>query len=42
MANHAVSVGVYHLSDRPILQALKAAHARGVDVRVIIEVTLTT
>ncbi|MBU2738360.1 phospholipase D-like domain-containing protein [Acidithiobacillus concretivorus] len=36
-AHHAVSVGVYYLSDRPILQALKAAHARGVDVRVIIE-----
>ncbi|MFA7657779.1 phospholipase D-like domain-containing protein [Acidithiobacillus thiooxidans] len=36
-AHHAVSVGVYYLSDRPILRALKAAHARGVDVRVIIE-----
>ncbi|MBE7567746.1 GTP-binding protein [Acidithiobacillus thiooxidans] len=36
-AHHAVSVGVYYLSDRPILQALKTAHARGVNVRVIIE-----
>ncbi len=41
-AHHAVSVGVYYLSDRPIIQALKAAHERGVDVRVIIEATLTT
>ncbi|PKY10053.1 GTP-binding protein [Acidithiobacillus marinus] len=36
-ARHEVSVGVYYLSDRPILKALKAAHARGVEVRVIIE-----
>ncbi|MDR7927349.1 phospholipase D-like domain-containing protein [Acidithiobacillus thiooxidans] len=36
-AHHTVNVGVYYLSDRPILQALKTAHARGVDVRVIIE-----
>ncbi|MDD2748766.1 phospholipase D-like domain-containing protein [Acidithiobacillus sp.] len=36
-ARREVSVGMYYLSDRPILRALKAAHARGVDVRVIIE-----
>lgn len=36
-ARHEVSVGVYYLSDRPILRALAQAHARGVDVRVIIE-----
>ncbi|MBU2844170.1 phospholipase D-like domain-containing protein [Acidithiobacillus thiooxidans] len=36
-AHHEVSVGVYYLSDRPILRALKAARERGVDVRVIIE-----
>jgi len=36
-ARREVSVGVYYLSDRPILRALKAAHERGVDVRVIIE-----
>ncbi|MEY2341423.1 phospholipase D-like domain-containing protein [Acidithiobacillus sp. IBUN Pt1247-S3] len=36
-ARREVSVGVYYLSDRPILSALRAAHARGVDVRVIIE-----
>lgn len=36
-ARHEISVGVYYLSDRPILRALKAAHARGVDVRVMIE-----
>ncbi|OCX85985.1 phospholipase D-like domain-containing protein [Acidithiobacillus thiooxidans] len=35
-AHHAVSVGVYYLSDRRILRALKAAHAHGVNVRVII------
>ncbi|MBU2795005.1 GTP-binding protein [Acidithiobacillus thiooxidans] len=36
-ARREVSVGVYYLSDRPILRALKAAHERGVNVRVIIE-----
>ncbi|WP_414041499.1 phospholipase D-like domain-containing protein [Acidithiobacillus sp. M4-SHS-6] len=36
-SRHEVSVGVYYMTDRPILRALKAAHARGVDVRVIIE-----
>jgi phosphatidylserine/phosphatidylglycerophosphate/cardiolipin synthase-like enzyme len=36
-ARREVSVGVYYLSDRPILRALKAAHERGVDVRVIVE-----
>ncbi len=36
-ARHEVSVGVYYISDRPILRALAAAHRRGVDVRVIVE-----
>jgi phosphatidylserine/phosphatidylglycerophosphate/cardiolipin synthase-like enzyme len=36
-ARHEVDVGVYYLSDRPILRALAAAHRRGVNVRVIIE-----
>ena len=36
-AKHVINAGVYYLSDRPILDALKAAHARGVDVHVIIE-----
>ncbi len=36
-AHREVSVGVYYLSDRPILRALAAAHRRGVDVRVIVE-----
>ena len=36
-ARHEISAGVYYLADRPILAALKAARARGVDVRVIIE-----
>ncbi|MFA6180558.1 phospholipase D-like domain-containing protein [Acidithiobacillus sp.] len=36
-ARREISAGVYYLADRPILAALKAAHARGVDVRVIIE-----
>ena len=36
-ARREISAGVYYLADRPILTALKAAHARGVDVRVIIE-----
>ena len=36
-AHHEINAGVYYLADRPILAALKAAHARGVDVRIIIE-----
>jgi cardiolipin synthase len=36
-ARHEISAGVYYLSDRPILNALRAAHARGVDVRVLVE-----
>ena len=36
-ARRQVDVGVYYLSDRPILRALQAAHARGVDARVIVE-----
>ncbi|MHB1266937.1 MAG: phospholipase D-like domain-containing protein [Acidithiobacillus ferriphilus] len=36
-ARREISAGVYYLADRPILAALKAAHARGVDVRIIIE-----
>ncbi|MEY2342102.1 phospholipase D-like domain-containing protein [Acidithiobacillus sp. IBUN Pt1247-S3] len=36
-ARHTLDVGVYYLSDRPILNALRAAHTRGVDVRVIVE-----
>ena len=36
-ARREVSAGVYYLTDRPVLNALRAAHARGVDVRVIIE-----
>ena len=36
-ARREISAGVYYLSDRPILNAMKAAHARGVDVRIIIE-----
>ena len=36
-AHHEISAGVYYLSDRPILNALRAAHARGVDVRIIVE-----
>ena len=36
-AHREVSVGVYYLTDRPVLNALRAAHARGVDVRVMIE-----
>ncbi|MGE4529798.1 MAG: phospholipase D-like domain-containing protein [Acidithiobacillus sp.] len=36
-ARHEISAGVYLLTDWPVLQALKAAKARGVDVRVIIE-----
>ncbi len=36
-AHHEINAGVYYLSDRPILNALRAAHARGVDVRIIIQ-----
>jgi phosphatidylserine/phosphatidylglycerophosphate/cardiolipin synthase-like enzyme len=36
-ARHEISAGVYYLADRPILKALKAARARGVAVRVIID-----
>ena len=36
-ARHEICAGVYYLADRPILAALKAAHDRGVAVRVIIE-----
>ncbi|MHB1630914.1 MAG: phospholipase D-like domain-containing protein [Acidithiobacillus sp.] len=36
-ARREISAGVYYLTDRPILAALKAAHARGVAVRVIID-----
>lgn len=36
-ARHEINAGVYYLSDRPILNALRAAHARGVNVRIIIE-----
>jgi phosphatidylserine/phosphatidylglycerophosphate/cardiolipin synthase-like enzyme len=36
-ARHEVSASIYYLTDRPILNALHAAHARGVNVRVIIE-----
>lgn len=36
-ARREISAGVYYLADRPILAALKAVHARGVTVRVIIE-----
>ena len=36
-AKREIDVGVYYLSDRPILNALRAARKRGVDVRVIIE-----
>jgi phosphatidylserine/phosphatidylglycerophosphate/cardiolipin synthase-like enzyme len=36
-AHREVSAGVYYLTDRPVLNALRAAHARGVDVRVTIE-----
>ncbi len=36
-ARHAVDVNVYFLSSRPILDALRAAHARGVVVRVILD-----
>lgn len=36
-AHHTLDVGVYYMTDRPILKAIRAARARGVDVRVIIE-----
>ena len=36
-ARREVSLNVYYLSSRPILNALRAAHARGVTVRVIID-----
>lgn len=36
-AQHTLNVGVYYMTDKPILNALKAAKARGVDVRVIVE-----
>ena len=36
-ARREVSLEVYYLSDKPILRALQSAHARGVDVRVIVE-----
>ncbi|MEY2340957.1 phospholipase D-like domain-containing protein [Acidithiobacillus sp. IBUN Pt1247-S3] len=36
-AKREIDVGVYYLSDRPILNVLRAARKRGVDVRVIIE-----
>ena len=36
-ARHELNVGVYYMTDRPILRAIQAAKARGVDVRVIIE-----
>ena len=36
-AHREVSAGVYYLADCPVLKALKAAKARGVNVRIIIE-----
>lgn len=36
-ARHTVDLNVYYLSSRPILDALRAAHARGVMVRVILD-----
>ena len=36
-ARREVSLNVYYLSSRPILDALRAAHARGVAVRVILD-----
>ena len=36
-ARREVSLNVYYLSSRPILNALRAAHARGVAVRVILD-----
>lgn len=36
-AHRELDIGVYLLTDKRLLAALKAAHARGVDVRVIIE-----
>ncbi len=36
-ARHGLNVGVYYMTDRPILRAIRAAKARGVEVRVIVE-----
>ncbi|MEY2340494.1 phospholipase D-like domain-containing protein [Acidithiobacillus sp. IBUN Pt1247-S3] len=36
-AKREIDVGVYYLSDRPILNALRAARARGIYVRIIVE-----
>jgi len=36
-ARREVNLEVYYLSDKKILRALQSAHARGVDVRVIVE-----
>lgn len=36
-ARHELNVGVYYMTDRPILRAIRAAKARGVEVRVIVE-----
>ena len=36
-ARHVVDLNVYYLTSRPILDALRAAHARGVTVRVILD-----
>lgn len=36
-ARREVSLNVYYLSSRPILNALRSAHERGVDVRVILD-----
>ena len=36
-ARHTVDLNVYYLSSRPILDALREAHARGVVVRVILD-----
>ncbi len=36
-AQHTLNVGVYYMTDQPILRAIQAAKSRGVDVRVIIE-----
>ncbi|MFA5732325.1 MAG: phospholipase D-like domain-containing protein [Acidithiobacillus sp.] len=36
-ARHTVDLNVYYLSSKPILSALRRAHARGVNVRVILD-----
>lgn len=36
-AQHTLNVGVYYMTDRPILEAIRAAKGRGVNVRVIVE-----